>query len=502
MRRRTAGALAATCFGLTAVLSSAIALGALTVVTTQGVSMHPTYYAGDLVLVVPARSYPVGQIVAYRDHLHHLIVLHRIVGTDPIGYRLKGDNNASVDAVHPQQSDVIGRAVLHVPHAGGWLHRALSPLPLTVLAVALALGGSARIRSRRRRQPMSRHASRTWSTVPALHESGRRLATGAAVVGVLGLALGALTWTTSVVTHRPGAAPPVGVMTFSYHAEVGHTAAYDSSTVQAPDPVFRRLTTTVAVGIDYRGRPGSITVDAQLSTPSGWHSTVPLAPRRQVTTGHYEDSVRLDLPELERRAHAAAAVNGMPAGQISVAVTAAVTRADGTTFAPSLRLALTPLALTLVDPTSLTANMPATAGDRTDTVPASRRLLGRDLPIADGRIASVVLVLSSALTGLLLLVAARRNAPIDESAAIQRRHASVLMSVHPMPSPAGQPVVDVTAFLDLVTLAERYGLPVLHWTRSNITTFVVHDQQTDYRYRTGTDPSPVTPHLTTTGAAR
>jgi len=41
-------------------------------------------------------------------------------------------------------------------------------------------------------------------------------------------------------------------------------------------------------------------------------------------------------------------------------------------------------------------------------------------------------------------------------------------------------------FATLAKLAERYQLLVLHWSRSDVETFVVQDQATTYRYRTGT----------------
>jgi hypothetical protein len=52
-----------------------------------------------------------------------------------------------------------------------------------------------------------------------------------------------------------------------------------------------------------------------------------------------------------------------------------------------------------------------------------------------------------------------------------------------MPAPQGRPVIDVTTFATLAKLAERYGLLVLHWTRSGVETFVVQDENITYRYR-------------------
>ncbi|WP_334172923.1 hypothetical protein, partial [Sinomonas sp.] len=78
-----------------------------------------------------------------------------------------------------------------------------------------------------------------------------------------------------------------------------------------------------------------------------------------------------------------------------------------------------------------------------------------------------------------------RRKPGAEAAQIQRRWASLLVPVHPMAAPPGRAVVDVADFPTLVKLAERYGLLVLHWSRSGVETFLVHDENVTYRYRTG-----------------
>ena len=44
-------------------------------------------------------------------------------------------------------------------------------------------------------------------------------------------------------------------------------------------------------------------------------------------------------------------------------------------------------------------------------------------------------------------------------------------------------MVDVPDFAALAKLAERYGLLMMHWTRSGIDTYVVQDEGTTYRFR-------------------
>jgi hypothetical protein len=241
------------------------------------------------------------------------------------------------------------------------------------------------------------------------------------------------------------------------------------------------------VQFSYQGSPGDVTVNAALTTANGWHGTVPLTARKAFTDNRYDGTVRLDLNALERRAHAAATATGLPADQLNVAVTAHVTGANETTFAPALRLALTPLELTLADdPKSLTVT-DSTAIRQSQQVPHTLDLLGRKLTVTHGRTLSTLLLLVSLLVAVVLVTVARWSTPANESAAIHRRYAPLLVAVHPMPTPAGRPVVDVTEFVTLVKLAERYGLLVLHWTRSGVETFIVQDEGTTYRYRATAD---------------
>jgi hypothetical protein len=74
----------------------------------------------------------------------------------------------------------------------------------------------------------------------------------------------------------------------------------------------------------------------------------------------------------------------------------------------------------------------------------------------------------------------------------------MLVRVHPVHIPQGQQVVDVTEPATLVKLAERYGLPILHWTRGDVETYVINDDAITYRYSAShmaapTSGSPATP---------
>lgn len=340
---------------------------------------------------------------------------------------------------------------------------------------------------------MSRHIS----TRPATRQNlgglppSLRISTALAVVfGVAGVTLGALAWSGPLEATASSQVKSGTRMDFTYTADVGQTAAYDGNRAESPGPVFRKLTNTVDVGFSYHGEPGTVTVTAELSTPGGWHSTLPLTGPSTFDGTDYEGTVRLNLATFEAKAQAASAVTGMPAGPISIALTPAVTTANGAEFRPELNLDLTPLQLTLHGgPGELSVTDTATQ-EHTAMAPRMIGINGLSITAATARLVSAVFFLAALAVGIIIMIFAHRTTPADEAAAIRRRYSALLLRVHPMPAPQGRPVIDVTTFPALAKLAERYGLLILNWSRSGVETFVVQDENITYRYRPGSEPAP------------
>ena len=494
LRRLIASALAALA-GLVAVAGIALASGQIAIVVTHGVSMNPIYYQGDLVLVSRTPSYSLGDIAAYNLPGKDEVALHRIIGGGPGAYVFKGDNNQSIDPLTPGAGQLVGRAVFHVPQGGVWLERFTSPPVLGLAAFALLAGGgtvTTRRRRKQRRTAMSRHTGDRPAQFLAVNTLPPSLRTSAAitlVLGLLGVTLGVLAWTGPLEGPSTAEIKSGTRMDFSYSADVGQSPAYDSTTAHSPDTIFRKLANTLDVHFAYHGEPGSVTVAAELSTPEGWHSTVPLADAAAFTGNEYEGTVRLDLKAFEAKAKAASAATGVASSQISVTVIPQVKTTSGAGFDPELKLSLTPLQLSLANgEKDLTVTDTSTVGQAV-MVPRTVGVDGWNITVATARVISVVLLLAALATAAIIVVFARRTAPSDEAAAIRRRYAALLVRVHPMSAPQGRPVIDVTTFSTLAKLAERYGLLVLHWKRSGVETFVVQDENITYRYRSGADTS-------------
>ncbi|MCU1585618.1 MAG: hypothetical protein JWM49_2174 [Microbacteriaceae bacterium] len=468
-----------------------LATGAFAVVMTHGVSMNPVYYQGDLVVVERANSYRVGEIVAYHLPSDNAVVLHRIIGIDPKGFRIKGDNNQSVDFTRPTTKEIIGHAVLHIPQGGTWL-RNLSAPPILALAIFGLLTGGASARKRghkRKRTTMSRHnriRSGSFRTMPA---GLRVIAAAAAALGVLGLTTAAFAWNGPLEQNAAAADSSRGRMDFSYTATVQPGAAYDGTTVTSPDPIFRTAVDVLQVHLAYHGESGSLSVSADLSTQDGWHTSVPLSPLTKFAGTSHETTVTLDLNALDARAQAGAAATGIPAGTVNVAVTAHILSVSGAHFTPALELHLSPLEANLVEGTQgLTITDPSVVSHPV----VVERTLGMNnwtITVANARIVAIAVLLAAILGAVFVVIAPRRLTSETESEAIRRKYAPVLARVQPVSLPTDSRVVDVNAFATLAKIAERCGSLVLHWVHSGGETFIVQDENTTYRYQLSSGPS-------------
>ncbi|MBC7375387.1 MAG: signal peptidase I [Frankiales bacterium] len=450
-------------------------------VSTRGISMAPRFSTGDLAVVRSAQSYAVGDVVAYRSSTLKTIVMHRIVAVDNGRFTFKGDNNDFLDRDTPTQEQFLGKLAIRIPQGGVWLKRFTSPPALAAYTFLLLAGGTTAVTRRRRRlerRLMSpRHRSTTMPTLGAFPPALQPLAAGAAALAIAGIALAGLSFTRPTTTTA--AADTSASMAFGYRASVALSAAYDGTTVVAPQPVFRTLTDAVDVTFTYTGRPGRIAVDAELSTAGGWRSTLPLAAPRTVATGQ-QGVVRLQLSALAAKALAAAQVTGIPPGPLTVTVQPKIWLDGGGQFAPNWALTLNDSSLSIAEP--LTAKAAITiAGTR--EAPARLSALGHGMEVSTARTTSLVALALAALAGLALTTLARLSGPVADTERVRARHKDLLLAVLPITLTPGRPVVDVTDVEALVRLAERYGLLVLHWQRSGVTTYVVQDEGATYRFR-------------------
>jgi signal peptidase I len=475
-------------------------------VITHGISMNPIYYQDDLVFVVKADSYQVGQIAAYHGEVTGQRVLHRIIGGNgSTGFVMKGDNNESVDPLKPTTEQMIGRPVLHVPHGGIWLKPLIGPSGLGMLSFLVLSSGAATPRTRReiprgRRKKkvkaMSSGQSGSWATVAAVLKAVERLspvlrvaAAVAAVLTLVSLTLGVFGWIKPVTAKEStGANTPQQSITYSYSATVPKSAAYDGTTVRSPEPIFRKLADDIKLNARYNGPAGAFALTATLTNGTGWHTTLTLVKKTTFTGTSFDATVPLNFSELVERAdEASRAIGTAPGAGVQVALSAKVTSPGLADLAAPLGFNVTPLQMTLADSTNLTVE---SGGTSTSTTVVERKLtiFGHSLvTAAQARSDAILLLIGAVVLLAVLLFAAVRRMPLRTRAEIERRYPNLLVHVEPMASPPGKPVVNVNNFPALVRLSEKYGQMILTWRRPDADDFVVRDDGITYRYRVPLD---------------
>jgi hypothetical protein len=309
----------------------------------------------------------------------------------------------------------------------------------------------------------------------------------ATVASLAGIALSGLAWTTPTTQPGSTSSDSGARLTFSYRAEVPRSAAYQGTIVTAPDPLFRSLVHTVELSYAYVGRPGTIRLDAELSSASGWHTRIPLQQTARFDHASTDGQVELDLDDLWHRAAAAAAVIGVPVDEVSVAVVPTVRSAEGGAFAPRLAFALTPTQLRLASENPELEFRDSAGPVVGAASPNGIEIAGMSMDVSALRVA-VGGATAVALSVLVIFVLAGGHRSGNESRISPRNYGGLLLEVEPISSPPGRPIVDVTDFAALSKLARRYGVLVMYWTRSHVRTFVVHDDGVTYRYRVDVTP--------------
>lgn len=327
--RRFLGALL---LGLVVLSAAGFATGHLSSVVTNGVSMQPGHDPGDLVVVMRADRYAIGDVAAYRDPDRDEVVLHRIVGGGAEAFRLRGDNNQSVDLATPSAEELLGRQVLHVPRIGRWLG---SPVMFAAAAgIAIALAAWATLAPARRRKdadaspaspasdptdsaetsvgavastPMpsrsrrSRRANRPATSRRAQRARRWRWWHVALVAGDVAVIAGLVVAFVVPPTVVPPPPVPMHVGSLSYRAEVPVSDAYPEGVVQTGDSVFARVTDDLDVVFRYEGDP-AVPATARLRTvidaSGGWTAAYELVPPTDVVAGGAELVAALDLAAL------------------------------------------------------------------------------------------------------------------------------------------------------------------------------------------------------------
>lgn len=141
--------------------------GSVSYVNVRGVSMEPTLYTGDLMVMRRQDSYAVGQVVAFTSDMNGAVIVHRIVDITGDRHLLKGDNNSFLDRFTPTVDEIIGAEVLTIP-GGERVSRLAAATPTIVFQSLMLLGTLLLLRSSRREAQRQRKVARRRRAVAVL----------------------------------------------------------------------------------------------------------------------------------------------------------------------------------------------------------------------------------------------------------------------------------------------------------------------------------------------
>lgn len=108
----------------------------------QSGSMEPAIMTGSIVVVYPASSYGINDVITFTSSSANVPTTHRIVALKGEGGNIfvtKGDANEEADTETTIRADILGKVVLSVPYVGYILDFARKPLGFMLLIALPAL---------------------------------------------------------------------------------------------------------------------------------------------------------------------------------------------------------------------------------------------------------------------------------------------------------------------------------------------------------------------------
>jgi signal peptidase I len=480
--------------------------GGTTYVSTTGVSMEPMFHAGDLALVRPQSDYGSGDVIAYRSQVLGVVVLHRIVVEHSGRYTTRGDNNSWDDPDHPGKDDVMGRLSLRVPRGGVVLHWVRQPVPLAVLGLAM-VGPAVGFGARKRRTGRSHRAAAAGTPRLAAGREGGTPRTPAAHPGLMpwaaGLAVAAFALG-GIAFNRPATVPGSSkvtyrqALTYDYEARTVPNIVYPDGVVGWGDPVYTRAVRALDVRVGYEFQDestppvvGRISLQADLSSSSGWHRQLVATAPAPFTGARTAGSIRLDLDEVRRLVGAVEAATRAPFGQIGIRVS---TRVDGTATVGGQPVSVSvtaPLVFSLNEIQLVVANPEARTATAKGDVPLPRAeqnrlaLIRWRIPIGWLRIVSILMGIAALLTALAGIVHGR---PASVRTVLKRRYSK--RAVWARDLDPSLPAIEIGTPEDFFRLADHHGHePILHGTVDGRYVVFLEFGTTRYRYTVRPDDS-------------
>lgn len=472
-------------------------------VVVNGNSMEPVYYRGDLVVVRTAARYEVGDIVTFQ-HPEIGPVIHRVIGRDGRRWVFQGDNNNFIDPYRPTTAELLGKALFHVPKLG----TAMIFLNQSPFFMSILLGGGTLAMSVVTSQPKRRGGDgkpRKGSRSSAVSTGADSALSFLTLVGIAAIALAGFAFS------RPTLTTIEEELAYTQSGAFGYSAAappgiYDAPAAQSGEPIFRALSTSLALSFGYRldtelpvALAGRYSMLAEVRTQNGWKRTIELLAEQPFQGRSFEAAAVLDLVAIQGLIERLEAETGLQHQQFTLAILPEVA-VEGTlagellqeSFAPELLFTLDKHQLSLVhsDENDPLAPSQTDALVREREAPNMIELLGQKLPVAAARTLALVAVGLAAASGLALGIPLLRATRSDEDARIRLRYGTLIIDGSTPAEQSATQTVAVASIADLARLAERHGAMIVREQTGTALRYVVYDSRVAYVFVPGQQRTP------------
>lgn len=475
--------------------------GKTSYVIIHGSSMEPRYHFGDLVIVRAAQTYNIHDAIAYQ-HPEIGIVFHRIVARSAERFTLQGDNNDYLDPYQPTQADILGKQWLHLPEAGNALVYMRQPLVFTGLVVIITLVGFNSLS-----QPASRGARRktTYATglIPMSNfkQNTIEMFYMLTLLAVASMALGVFSYT------RPSSAQRVETITYEQQVKFSYTAAsagdlYDEATIQAGEPIFRRLTDSFTIISNYyflSAEPatlgGSYTIYAEVSNASGWKRTVQLSPATSFEGANFTATSVVDLNTIQELIDLLEKNTGVTAGNYTLTVFPVIQVQGGIAgqefadeFVPTLQFHMNALQLQLANNMigdSLSSTKVGAIPVIT-SVPNDISFFSLRIPVAVAQLISLGGLFLTALAMFALGSWVRRASRQTDLSTAERAYQSLIIAVSDRTQLQtylqNKTLFNVASLDDLARVAAQTHAIIARYQTSEGVDYYIHNGDVAYRY--------------------
>ena len=473
-------------------------------VILTGNSMEPDFKIGDLVVTRKSPSYQIDQRVVY-DNPRVGFVFHRIIGRIKDEFILKGDFNDWIDSYQPTENEIVGKFWFYIPGGGNIILTLRDPIVFTLFTLIILVIITSTFFFKRDipkgKRKIKKKVTMNIKDFSISRETRGDLLLLFAVIALAGLIFGGIAFTRPVTKmiqeevlyqHQGG---------FEYAAP-DHAGIYGSRGVKTGDPIFTRLNCILDLEFSYhlslprrteteeKDLSGSYQVYAVLQDIDGWNRSFTLIPETKFTGSSFETWALLDICHVQSLFLEKELKTLISNRKYNLAIHPRV-KISGlvqdiplqNVYAPEISFQIDSEMMRLLDGTEGLELEEEESYFLSHEVKNTLSIFGIALDVRTARIiASIVFgiaVLGAIYPAWLMISEVQKS----NGARIRMQYDSLIVDVDQGSlKTKGIQVVQVERLSDLVKMAERYGVVILHEFDGKLHRYSIRDEGTLYQF--------------------